>query len=265
MTAPGPEPQAVAVIGMAGRFPGAGDVSEFWRNLRDGVESVVDLDADELVRRGADPALVAAEDYVRPQLLLDGIDEFDAGFFGYSPTDAAILDPQHRLLLECAWHALEDAGCIPGRFDGTIGVYAGASMSGYLHANLLRGRTLDASPDSLRLLFGNDKDYLATRISYQLDLTGPALSVQTACSTSLVAVHLAAQALLSYECAPRVSTARPRSLPRHWRWRACRRKRSARSRRMAQAPNSATRSKSPRCGRCSATAPIGTRPCCSAP
>ncbi|MBO4210033.1 type I polyketide synthase, partial [Micromonospora echinofusca] len=192
--------EAVAVIGLAGRFPGAPTVDRFWANLRAGVESVVELGRDELLGRGADPDQVGADAYVRNAVLLDGIEQFDAGFFGYSPQDAAILDPQHRLFLECAWHALEDAGCLPGRFDGSIGVFAGASMSGYLLANLLGGRALDASPDSLRLLFANDKDYLATRVSYQLDLRGPAVSVQTACSTSLVAVHLAAQALLSYEC-----------------------------------------------------------------
>ncbi|HYS41521.1 MAG TPA: polyketide synthase, partial [Pseudonocardiaceae bacterium] len=194
------ETPAIAVVGMAGRFPGAADVDRFWHNLRDGVESVVDLDDEDLLRNGADPDQVRADGYVHPQVLLAGIEEFDAGFFGYSPRDAAILDPQQRLFLECSWHALEDAGCIPGRFDGSIGVYAGASMSGYLMANLLRGRTLDASPDSLRLLFANDKDYLATRVGYHLNLDGPALSVQTACSTSLVAIHLAAQALLNYEC-----------------------------------------------------------------
>ena len=192
--------EAIAVVGLAGRFPGASTVDQFWTNLRDGVESVVELDRDELVGRGADADEVGSAAYVRNTVLLDGIEEFDAGFFGHSPHDAAILDPQHRIFLECAWHALEDAGCLPGRFDGSIGVFAGASMSGYLMANLLGGRPLDASPDSLRLIFANDKDYLATRVSYQLDLHGPAISVQTACSTSLVAVHLAAQALLSYEC-----------------------------------------------------------------
>ena len=151
-----PDTQTVAVVGMAGRFPGAADVGEYWRNLRDGVESVVDLDEAELLRRGADPADAGIDGYVRTQVLLDGIEEFDAGFFGYSPRDAAILDPQHRIFLECAWHALEDAGCIPGRFDGSVGVYAGSSLSGYLLANLLKGRSLDASPDSLQLIFAND-------------------------------------------------------------------------------------------------------------
>ncbi|MEU3256159.1 beta-ketoacyl synthase N-terminal-like domain-containing protein, partial [Streptomyces sp. NPDC006997] len=187
----------IAVIGMAGRLPGAPDVTAFWQNLRDGVESITVFPDDDLADR-VDPELLADPAYVRAGAVLDGIDRFDARFFGYSAREAALLDPQHRILLECAWHALEDAGH-PGGGQG-VGVYAGCSLSGYLLSNLLPGRRVDASAAGFELLIANDKDYLASRIGYKLGLEGPAVSVQTACSSSLVAVHLAAQALLSYEC-----------------------------------------------------------------
>ncbi|TLW94620.1 amino acid adenylation domain-containing protein [Saccharomonospora piscinae] len=200
LAAEGGEPPAVAVIGMAARMPGAPEIDSFWRNLRSGVESVTELDDDTLIANGADPAMLAEHRYVRSVITLAGIEEFDAGFFGFSPRDAAILDPQQRLFLECAWQALEDAAVVPGAGDASIGVYAASTLSGYLLANLLRGRVYDASPDSFQLLVANDKDYLASRVSYQFDLDGPAVAVQTACSSSMVAVHLGAQALLSYEC-----------------------------------------------------------------
>ncbi|MEU5366877.1 amino acid adenylation domain-containing protein, partial [Streptomyces sp. NPDC005925] len=187
----------IAVIGMAGRLPGAHDLTEFWHNLRDGVESVTVFSDDELADR-VGPDLLKDPDYVRAGAVLDDIDRFDARFFGYSAREAALLDPQHRLLLECAWHALEDAGHPEG--GQGVGVYAGCSLSGYLLNNLLPGRRVDASAAGFELLIANDKDYLASRIGYKLGLQGPAVSVQTACSSSLVAVHLAMQALLSYEC-----------------------------------------------------------------
>ncbi|HET9382059.1 MAG TPA: beta-ketoacyl synthase N-terminal-like domain-containing protein, partial [Streptomyces sp.] len=187
----------IAVIGMAGRLPGAHDLTEFWHNLRDGVESVTVFPDDELADR-VGPDVLKDPAYVRAGAVLDDIDRFDARFFGYSAREAALLDPQHRLLLECAWHALEDAGHPEG--GQGVGVYAGCSLSGYLLNNLLPGRRVDASAAGFELLIANDKDYLASRIGYKLGLEGPAVSVQTACSSSLVAVHLAIQALLSYEC-----------------------------------------------------------------
>ncbi|MFE9594496.1 amino acid adenylation domain-containing protein [Streptomyces sp. NPDC006294] len=187
----------IAVIGMAGRLPGADNLTEFWQNLRDGVESVTVFPDDELAGR-VEPGLLEDPAYVRAGAVLDGIDRFDARFFGYSAREAALLDPQHRILLECAWHALEDAGHPEG--GQGVGVYAGCSLSGYLLNNLLPGRRVDASAAGFELLIANDKDYLASRIGYKLGLEGPAVSVQTACSSSLVAVHLAAQALLAYEC-----------------------------------------------------------------
>ena len=191
----------IAIVGMAGRFPGARTVGEFWRNLRDGVESVRALSEEELIANGVPAAVVARPDYVKAAAVLDGVDQFDASFFGMSPRDAAIMDPQHRHLLECAWEAIEDAGHPPDRFSGSIGVFAGSGMNAYMIHNLLKNRRLMESAGLFLIKqTGNDKDVLATRVSYQLDLRGPSLTVQTACSTSLVAVHLACQSLLSLEC-----------------------------------------------------------------
>jgi len=192
---------SIAVVGMAGRFPGARDIREFWRNLRDGVESISTLDDEQLIAAGASPADLGNSEYVRAAAILDDIDRFDAAFFGLSPRDAAIMDPQHRLFLECAWEALENAGWCADEFAGRIGVYAGSGMNTYLIHNLLSNAELVASAGLFLLKqTGNDKDVLATRVSYQLNLTGPSLSVQTACSTSLVAIHLACQGLLNHEC-----------------------------------------------------------------
>jgi acyl transferase domain-containing protein len=192
---------SIAVVGMAGRFPGARNLSEFWRNLRDGVESISALNDEQLIAAGATPADLENPDYVRSAAILDDIDRFDASFFGLSPRDAAIMDPQHRLFLQCAWEALENAGWSVDEFSGRVGVYAGSGMNTYLIYNLLRNAELVANAGLFLLKqTGNDKDVLATRVSYQLNLTGPSLAVQTACSTSLVAIHLACQGLLNHEC-----------------------------------------------------------------
>ena len=191
---------AIAIIGMAGRFPGARNVAELWRNLRDGVESIRDLTDAELAVNGVTPEELANPDYVKRASILDDVPMFDASFFGFSPRDASIMDPQHRHFLECAWEALEDAGHPPARFAGSIAVFAGSGMNSYLIHNLLANRKLLASAGLFQLKqTGNDKDVLATRVSYQFDLRGPSINVQTACSTSLVAVHLACQSLLNFE------------------------------------------------------------------
>ncbi|HTY56399.1 MAG TPA: SDR family NAD(P)-dependent oxidoreductase [Candidatus Binataceae bacterium] len=191
----------IAIIGMAGRFPGARDIDEFWRNLREGVESILRPSDAQLRAAGVDGAELENPAYVKAVSVLDDIDLFDAAFFSLSPKDAAIMDPQHRFFLECAWHALENAGWAPEQFDGRIGVYAGSGLNTYLIHNLLANRKLVEETGLFALKqTGNDKDVLATRVSYQLNLTGPSLTVQTACSTSLVAVHLASQALLAGEC-----------------------------------------------------------------
>lgn len=197
---------AIAVVGMAGKFPGANDVSAFWTNLRRGKESIVTLSEQELRDNGVSDKALADPAYVRRAPLLDGIDEFDADFFGLPPLAAQVLDPQHRLFLQCAWHALEDAGCDPAQFDGSIGVYGTSSPSGYLLHNLLSHRdphTVLAEGlnfDQFSLFLQNDKDFLATRISHAFNLRGPSIAVQTACSSSLVALHLACLSLLSGEC-----------------------------------------------------------------
>lgn len=195
----------IAIIGMAGRFPGAHDIDAFWANLKNGVESVSAFSADELVEAGVDPALLRDPAYVKARALLDGADLFDAGFFGYTPHDAANMDPQQRVFLECAWEALEHAGYDSARYPGTIGLYAGHSLNTYLLANLCAGREwIDEFLDgrnvgSFQTFLGNDKDYLTSRVAYKLNLRGPAVTVQTACSTSLVAVCLACQSLLTQQ------------------------------------------------------------------
>ena len=191
----------VAVIGYAGRFPGAGDVGQYWSNLREGVESIRSFSSAELASVGVGAEALRDPDYVRVGAPLAGLDGFDAGFFGISPREAAIMDPQQRFFLECAWEALEHAGYAPGTFGGSTGVFAGSGPNSYLIHNLLSDAEL-VRKDGIFLLrhTGNDKDVLATRVSYQMNLHGPSLNVQTACSTSLVAVHLACQSLLHLDC-----------------------------------------------------------------
>jgi acyl transferase domain-containing protein/acyl carrier protein len=192
--------EPIAVVGMACRFPGAPDAATFWQNLVDGVESIARFDEGELAAAGIDPALLHDPSYVRARAVLAGVEYFDAEFFGFSPREAAVLDVQHRVFLECAWEALEDAGYDPARFDGDIGVYAGAGLNTYLLHNVSRNAEALRAVGPFQVLIGNDKDYLPTRVSYVLDLHGPSVSVNSACSTSLVAVHLACRALLGGEC-----------------------------------------------------------------
>ena len=192
---------SIAIVGMAGRFPGAPNIEAFWRNLRDGVEAIRTLNDAELRAAGVSQEELENPEYVRAAAILDGLELFDASFFGFSPRDASIMDPQHRHFLECAWEAVENAGYTAEGFPGSIGVFAGSGMSSYLIHNLLRNRKLVNSAGLFLLRqTGNDKDVLATRVSYQLNLHGPSVNVQTACSTSLVAVHLACQSLLNHEC-----------------------------------------------------------------
>jgi amino acid adenylation domain-containing protein len=191
--------EAVAIVGMAGRFPGANGVDAFWENLKNGVESISFFSDEELRAAGVPDSALADRNYVRARGVVDGADEFDAGFFGYSPREAEVIDPQQRLFLECAWEAFEDAGHEPARFPGGVGVFAGAGMNTYV-ANFLADPEVLDSVGNFQLMIGNDKDFLAPRVSYKLGLKGPSISVQTACSTSLVAVHLACQSLLAGEC-----------------------------------------------------------------
>lgn len=192
--------QEIAIIGMASRFPGAKCIDQFWQNLRNGVESITFFSDEELLAAGISPGILNNPHYVKAKGILEDIDLFDATFFGFTPREAEILDPQHRIVLECAWEALESAGYTPEAFEGRIGVYAGASMSSYLLFHLYMNRELVESMGGFQLMVGNDKDFLPTRVSYKLNLTGPSVNINTTCSSSLVAVHFACQSLLNGEC-----------------------------------------------------------------
>lgn len=197
----GPAEDGIAIVGIGLHFPGARGPTQFWSNLRAGVESVRQLSDEELTARGVPARLLRDPHYVKRAPVLEGIDRFDAGFFGFSPKDAAILDPQHRQFLEICWEALEDAGHVPTTFKGPIGVYAGCGMGAYFAFNILTNPALVESTGLFLLRHtGNDKDFLTTRVSYCLNLTGPSVNVQTACSTSLVAVHQACQSLIIGAC-----------------------------------------------------------------
>ncbi|HEV8580077.1 MAG TPA: beta-ketoacyl synthase N-terminal-like domain-containing protein [Thermoanaerobaculia bacterium] len=189
----------IAIVGMSGRFPGARSLEEFWHNLHDGVESISFFTADELMEEGIDPTLLGSPEYVRAKGVIGGVEMFDCAFFGFTPREAALMDPQHRLLLECAWEGLEDAGDDPSRISGRAAVYVGSGTSSYLFSNLLPSRADLETVGPLQALILNDRDFVATRLSYKLDLRGPSAVVQTACSTSLMAVHMACQSLLAGE------------------------------------------------------------------
>jgi acyl transferase domain-containing protein/surfactin synthase thioesterase subunit len=191
----------VAIVGIACRFPGAADHSAFWRNLCEGVESISELSDQDLLSAGVPGELLRNPSYVKAASLLPDIDQFDAAFFEYSPEEARLMDPQQRLLLEVAWETFEDAGEAAGRSAKPIGVFTGVGgvVSSYLVDRLPFSAELPGTTGNLTHL-GNDKDFPSTRISYKLNLTGPSINVQTACSTSLVAVHLACQAILAGEC-----------------------------------------------------------------
>jgi acyl transferase domain-containing protein/thioesterase domain-containing protein len=183
------------------RVPGARTPSEYWKNVAAGVESVRQLTDEELTAAGENAERMKHPRYVKSASILQDMDTFDPEFFGLSPKEAGIMDPQHRQLLETAWEALEDAGHTPEKFEGPIGVWAGCGMGAYFANNILTNRELLEEVGLFLLRHtGNDKDFLATRISYCLNLRGPSIGVQTACSTSLVAVHYACQALLNREC-----------------------------------------------------------------
>ncbi|MFD1807692.1 beta-ketoacyl synthase N-terminal-like domain-containing protein [Gemmobacter lanyuensis] len=191
----------IAIVGMAAHLPGAPSIVEYWENLRNGIESIRHLSEAELLANGESPARLRQRNYVPAAAILDQFEHFDAEFFGFSPKEAAILDPQHRHFLEVAWEALENAGHVPDRFKGSIGVYAGCGMGSYFYFNLCSNRDLvDGTGMFLLRHTGNDKDFLSTRVSHVFDLRGPSINIQTACSTSLVAVHYATQALLNGEC-----------------------------------------------------------------
>lgn len=195
--------ESIAILGMAGRFPGAKNMQIFWDNLCHGIESIDFFDNPEL--NPNNPDWLNHPNYVKAGGILDDIEYFDADFFGYSPKEAEILDPQQRIFLECAWEALEDAGYNPQSYPGCVAVYGGAGMNTYFinnvypHINAYNRSFLETMAD-VQLTMGQEKDFLPTRVSYKLNLTGPSINIQTACSTSLVAVHQAINSLLRGEC-----------------------------------------------------------------
>ena len=194
-------PNDIAIVGMAAHLPGAKSIVEYWENLRDGIESIRHLSEEDLVAAGETPDRLCHRDYVPAAAPLDGFEMFDGEFFGFGPKESAILDPQHRQFMEVAWEALENAGHMPERFEGPIGVFAGCGMGSYFYFNICSNPDLVESTGMFLLRHtGNDKDFLATRVSHVLDLKGPSINLQTACSTSLVATHYACQSLLNGEC-----------------------------------------------------------------
>src|SRR5713226_1636534 len=191
---------ALAIIGMSGRFPGAQNVETFWHNIAAGIKSIRTFSDQALEEAGVDRDLLTSPNYVKAGAVLEGIEQFDASFFGYSPCEAETMDPQHRLFLECAWEALEESGYDPQTYRGLVGIFAGSGFSTYLVHNLYTNPELLETIGQLQVAVGNERDSLVSTVSYKLNLKGPAVAVQTFCSTSLVAIHLACQSLLSYEC-----------------------------------------------------------------
>lgn len=187
----------IAIIGMSGRFPGAKNIEQFWSNLKNGVESITFFTKEEARACGVSEEHLNDPNYVLAGGILDDVELFDAAFFGFNPREAATMDPQQRLFLECAYEALENAGYALNKYDFPVGVYAGANMSTYFLYHLINEIGVQ---DDFALAIANDKDYLATRISYQFNLKGPSITVQTACSTSLTAVAMACEGLLNYHC-----------------------------------------------------------------
>jgi amino acid adenylation domain-containing protein len=190
----------IAIIGMAGRFPGAANVDEFWLNLCDGVPSITKLTDEQLLEQGVDPDTFNHPDYVKFNGLLADTELFDASFFGYTPFEAQIIDPQQRLFLETCWTGIEHAGFDVQRLDTSVGVFAGMGSQSYLQRHLMTNPKILARQGEYKLMISNANDYMTTRVAYKLGLKGPAIGVQTACSTSLVAVHMACQSLRQGEC-----------------------------------------------------------------
>ncbi len=189
----------IAIVGMAARFPMARTADQFWSNLRDGLECLTFFTPEELIEAGVPEKLVRRPDFIASHGWYEGPGQFDARLFNLSPREAEILDPQQRIFMECAWEALEHAGHAAESFPGRIGLFAGSGLNHYVENFFANPRAVQ-DLSRLQLTLANDKDFLATRVSYKLDLRGPSINVQTACSTSLVATHLACRALALGEC-----------------------------------------------------------------
>lgn len=191
----------IAIVGMAGRFPKSPDIESFWDNLENGRECISFFTDEELIAKGVSKSLINDENYVKAGGVVEDAKTFDASFFGYTPREAEIMDPQHRKFLECAWESLEDAGYANvDTEDLRVGVFAGSTMNTYMLNNLVSSREMIDLMGDQQMMIANDKDYLASRVSYKFNLKGPSMAVQTACSSSLVSVHMAAQSLLTGEC-----------------------------------------------------------------
>ncbi|HEY9405349.1 MAG TPA: beta-ketoacyl synthase N-terminal-like domain-containing protein [Pyrinomonadaceae bacterium] len=189
----------IAIIGMAGRFPGASDLDKFWRNLRSGVDSIGHFTEEELLDSGFPLEVIRHPDFVGAKGVLDDADMFDAAFFGISPREAELMDPQHRLLMECAWEALEDAGYDSEKYDGRISVFTSTGLNTYLPFNICSHPGLALKVGGFHLSICNDKDFVATRIAYAMNLKGVGVNISTACSSSLVSLHFACQNLLTHQ------------------------------------------------------------------
>src|SRR5262249_30662599 len=192
--------EGIAIIGMAARMPGAHNLDAFWRNLRDGVESISLFSEEELLESGLDLATIRQPNFIPAKAVLADVDLFDASFFGISPREAELMDPQHRLLMECAWEVLEHAGYDAETYQGRIAVYSSAGMNTYLPFNILSNPGLAERVGGFQLSIYNDKDFVPTRIAYSMNLKGPGVDIGTACSSSLVSLHFACQSLLTYQC-----------------------------------------------------------------
>lgn len=191
---------ALALIGMSGRFPGANSVEQLWENIAGGIRSIHFFTDEELLATGESPEMLKNPNYVKAGSILEGVDLFDASFFGFTPREMEVMDPQQRLFLECSWEALEMTGYLTGKYNGMVGVFGGTAMSSYLLNSIYNSPDAASNISPFLASLGNDKDSLATRVSYKLNLKGPSMTVQTYCSTSLVAVHMACQNLINYEC-----------------------------------------------------------------
>ena len=201
MTGPESIDSSIAIIGLAGRFPGARDVAEFWQNLVAGKDGITRLTDAQLTAAGYDPATVRAiPGYVGVRGIVDQPEWFDRHFFGIPPKEAEVMDPQQRVFLEIAWDALEDAGCDPSTFPGLIGVFGGMSNNTYFPFFVRQRRDLLDAVGIVSAVIANEKDFLTTRLAYKLNLRGPSLNIQTACSSSLVSVSVACQNLLDHQC-----------------------------------------------------------------
>ncbi|MCP4294857.1 MAG: non-ribosomal peptide synthetase, partial [Proteobacteria bacterium] len=193
------EKDDIAIIGMAGRFPGASNIDEFWENLKNGTESITTFTKDELLKEGIPDDIIEDSNYVPSKGYLKDSDLFDAHFFDFNPRDAELTDPQHRIFLQVAFTAIEHAGYDYKQIDNPVGVFASTGFSSYLQQNIGNESSVQ-DRDFHQVMIGNDKDFIATRVAYKLNLTGPAQTIQTACSSSLVNVNYACESLNSHNC-----------------------------------------------------------------